>query len=276
MAVAKGDSLPVGTLREAAPYLRRPFTPDAVKWKVQTVFGGASGCLIVAYIDARLVIERLNAVIPDKWGASFRPIDGSKLIWCDLEVDDVIRSDVGESTKGMSKDLVSDALKRAAVHFGVGVSIYALPQVRWMAREVGDALRPQKVAQKDSLVLTDAGHKRLRAGYETWLEKVGVPKFGEPLDHGDVIGMFEGETQAEDVAPEPDLPDETPAKPLDDEKAKTQRAAIEAAYKRYLTVGGQTPKHRHESYVRSAASHDDLAKLLAFYEGEFNRLSGRG
>jgi hypothetical protein len=74
--------LPVDSLREAAPYLRRPFTPEAIKFKVQTVFGGASGCLVVAYIDARLVIERLNLVVPDMWEAHYEPIDGTKLAWC--------------------------------------------------------------------------------------------------------------------------------------------------------------------------------------------------
>jgi hypothetical protein len=48
--------LPVQTLAEAIPHLRRPFTPEAIRFKVQSVFkqqdGTPFGCLIVAYIDS--------------------------------------------------------------------------------------------------------------------------------------------------------------------------------------------------------------------------------
>ena len=38
-------ALPVGTLAEAVPLLRRPFTPQAVKFKVQATWDG--GALVV-------------------------------------------------------------------------------------------------------------------------------------------------------------------------------------------------------------------------------------
>src|SRR5690606_7091142 len=61
--------LPVATLAEAIPHLRRPFTPEAIRFKVQSVFKKQDGtpfaCLIVPYIDARLASERLNRVVPD-------------------------------------------------------------------------------------------------------------------------------------------------------------------------------------------------------------------
>jgi hypothetical protein len=116
MAALDRVRLPVETLAEAIPHLRRPFTPEAIRFKVQSVFKSKEsepvGCLIVAYIDARLASERLNRVIPGSWSAEYKPVDGSKMMWCRLTVDGVARTDVGESTKGMSKDLVSDALKR--------------------------------------------------------------------------------------------------------------------------------------------------------------------
>jgi hypothetical protein len=140
--------LPVSTLRDAIPHLRRPFTPEAIRFKVQSVFkqqdGTPSGCLIVAYIDQRLATERLNRVIPDKWSASFEPVAGTKLMWCRLTIDGVSRVDVGESPKGFSKDLVSDALKRAAVPFGVGVSCYALPQITINVSDARDRHRGRR------------------------------------------------------------------------------------------------------------------------------------
>lgn len=192
--MAKLDSrrLPVETLAEAIPHLRRPFTPEAIRFKVQSVFKGSdgpSGCLIVAYIDARLASERLNRVIPGGWKAVYAPVDGNpKLLWCHLKVDDVTRTDVGESTKGMSKDLVSDALKRAAVHFGVGVSCYALPQITLWLRDSHGRIEVRGKGEKQTIVLTEHGHAKLREGYARWLEEHGIDRFGPPLDHGDVLG----------------------------------------------------------------------------------------
>jgi hypothetical protein len=194
--------LPVSTLAEAIPHLRRPFTPEAIRFKVQSVFkqqdGTPFGCLIVAYIDQRLVTERLNRVIPDGWSATYEPIQGTKLMWCRLTVGGVTREDVGESPKGLSKDLVSDALKRAAVPFGVGVSCYALPQIRLTMDEALGRIEIRGKGDKRTIVLTEHGHAKLRDGYARWLEEHGRDRFGPPLDHGDVVGAtIEEEPEAE-------------------------------------------------------------------------------
>jgi hypothetical protein len=47
-------------------------------------------------------------------------------MWCDLTIDGITRSDVGE---GVGKALVSDSFKRAGVRFGIGVSLYAIPKM---------------------------------------------------------------------------------------------------------------------------------------------------
>src|SRR4051812_5372882 len=105
MAALDRERLPVLSLVKAIPHLRRPFTSEAIRFKVQSVFKEASGCLVVAYIDARLASERLNRVIPDSWSAEFKPVEGTKLMWCRLTIDGVARTDIGESPKGLSKDL---------------------------------------------------------------------------------------------------------------------------------------------------------------------------
>jgi Rad52/22 family double-strand break repair protein len=186
--------LPVDTLREAVPHLRRPFAPEAVKFRP---IGGGN---IVAYLDARLVTERLNAVIPDKWETRFELYPTQKQIECFLTVDGLTRSDVGSLGQSSQVDPVkagvSDALKRAAVHFGIGVSIYALKQVR-----VSDV----PGMSKDSKQINDAADAWLRKGYKAWLRGPGK-HFGEPLSHGDVEGAV-GDPEADPgsigEAPEP-------------------------------------------------------------------------
>lgn len=183
--------LPVNTLKDAAPHLRRPFTAAAVKWKVQTVLGENKGALIVGYIDARLVIERLNLVCPHLWFDAYEPTPKGNM-WCHLTVDGITRSDVGE---GIGKGLVSDALKRAAVHFGIGVPLYAIPSAKLWVGDKDSELRfnYKKVPEIDER--TDA---KLRARYDRWLKVHGIKAFGDPLDHGD-SDQSQGDHEVDDA-----------------------------------------------------------------------------
>ena len=175
--------LPVETLAEAAPYLRRPFTAEAIK------FRPVGGGLVVAYVDARLVGERLNAVIPNKWETRFEPYPGGKQIVCHLTVDGVTRSDVGTQGGGSNIDPVkvgfSDAFKRAGVHFGIAVSVYALRRTY-----ISDLPANGTTGDGKSKMITREGETWLRRGYRKWLVgegKDGNP-FGEALPHGDEEG----------------------------------------------------------------------------------------
>lgn len=174
--------LPVDSFKDAAPLLRQPFTPAAVKFKVQATWpkDNPDSALIVSYIDARLAVERLNKVCPHLWSDAYTPVD-AKTMWCHLTVDGVTRSDVGEGEK---KGLVSDALKRAAVKFGVGVSLYATTKIILSLKD--GHLKSVTASGKKSLALTPKGEQRCRDIYAQWLKEHGSKAFGEPLDHGDV------------------------------------------------------------------------------------------
>jgi hypothetical protein len=250
--------MPVESLREALPLLRRPFTPEAVKWKVQSAWAGNAGVTLVAYIDARLVIERLNAVVADEWQPEYKGGDGDTA-WCFLTIFGRTRCDIGKAS-GFEKEKakVSDSLKRAAVHFGVGVSVYSLPQVSWKNDGSHNGLREQ--GQKKTLVLTDAGRATLREGYAAWLERTGVPQFGEPIDHGDVAdaGGMEEEPEAEEFVPE------RPAA-LEDERAQELRASIEAAYEATREKGIDISTGKYQAWLQGAEhSHEELEKLLTY------------
>jgi hypothetical protein len=258
--------MPVESLREALPLLRRPFTPEAVKWKVQNVFKDATGAVLVAYIDARLVIERLNLVAAQEWTASYEPV-GDSGMWCHLHAFEVTRTDFG-SGSGFERDKarVSDSLKRAAVHFGIGVSVYALPQVTVWANKAGDRLERREVwdakakAKKPTLVLTPDGHAWLREAYRERLQDPEgfLKAFGEPLDHGDVAdaGGMEDEPVAEEFVAE------RPA-PLEDDRAKQ---LIEDLSAEYLKVDKEkVPPGKYQAWLGDAAhSHAELERLLTY------------
>lgn len=176
------SDFPVTTFAEAAPLLRRPFAPEAIKFRL------AGSGLILAYIDARVVIERLNAVIPN-WSTTFEPYPGGKQIICHLTIDGLTRSDVGTQSSGPNVDPVkggySDALKRAAVHFGVGVSVYAIKQIHVSDLPAGSITKNAK--GKDEI--SPKGHEALRKGYRKWTEREStIRDFGEVLSHGDEEG----------------------------------------------------------------------------------------
>ena len=172
------------SLDDAIAELRRPFTAAAIKWKIQA--GNQRRVIVVYYLDARLVSERLNAVVGGDWTFDF-PMPVQSPLRVDLTVLGVTRSDVGEAGSGpqgkSAKAIVSDALKRAAVHFGVGASVYAIPKlelsgdandgyVRWW---VPDA------PKKPQPFLQPKGDDAARAHYEAWLEPL-KRELGSVLD----------------------------------------------------------------------------------------------
>jgi hypothetical protein len=115
--------------------LAAPFQPKAIKWKPGRVSGNRAQA--IAYIDARMVEDRLDEVLGiDGWKDSYEAL--AEGVICKLSIrlpgtdEWVERWDVGgESGQPDAGDRIkaafSDALKRAAVKFGVGRYLYTLP-----------------------------------------------------------------------------------------------------------------------------------------------------
>lgn len=133
--MAKAKEQEISPAERIRRQLRNPFPVGEVKWKPQTVKG--EWALVVAYIDARAVMDRLDGVLGlDGWRESYTVhADGS--VCCRLEIriggEWTPREDVGgQSEQSGEHDRVkaafSDALKRAAVKFGVGRYLYHLPK----------------------------------------------------------------------------------------------------------------------------------------------------
>jgi hypothetical protein len=118
-------------IREA---LAEPFPLDDVKWKPQTVVGNRA--LAICYVDARAIMDRLDSVVGvDGWQDTYEMLpDGS--VVCKLRVrlgEWIEKSDIGgqsdqQDEHDQHKAAFSDALKRAAVKFGIGRYLYRLPK----------------------------------------------------------------------------------------------------------------------------------------------------
>lgn len=175
--------------------LRRPFPADDVKYKIQTVFNQNKGAVAVAYVDARHVQERLNNFAKGEWSNKFREVYQERVeggnhvvneivaVECTITIQQYSHSDVGsfdnvnEKSHGL-KAVYSDAFKRAAVHFGVAVSLYDLPTM-FLNGDDGE-IKYNKSSGKP-VGVEKKGETKLRSVYQTWLEEIGEDKFGEPM-----------------------------------------------------------------------------------------------
>jgi hypothetical protein len=118
--------------------LSAPFDPKEVKFKPQVVQGNRA--LALGYVDARVIQDRLDEVLGvEGWQDEYECLpDGSVICRLRLRIGDewVTKMDVGgpsEQPDGgdRMKAAFSDALKRAAVKFGVGRYLYRLP-AQWV------------------------------------------------------------------------------------------------------------------------------------------------
>lgn len=116
--------------------LAEPFKASEVKWKPQSVKGNRA--LAICYVDCRVVQDRLDDVLGvENWQDSYDIVpDGSVVCRLSLKIGGewITKTDVGSPSEQPDggdrlKAAFSDALKRAAVKFGVGRYIYRLPNV---------------------------------------------------------------------------------------------------------------------------------------------------
>lgn len=111
--------------------LAEPFPPDAVSWRVGATNSEKTKGLALAYIDARDVMARLDEVCgPANWQDEYTETPKGRVlcrigIRCGTEW--VWKTDgAGDSDVEADKGAISDALKRAAVKWGVGRYLYSL------------------------------------------------------------------------------------------------------------------------------------------------------
>jgi hypothetical protein len=114
--------------------LAAPFDPREVKFKPGAVSGNRA--LALPYVDARVVQDRLDDVLGlENWQDTYTPLPDCGVVCelrCRIGGEWIMKTDVGcpsEQPDGGDrlKAAFSDALKRAAVKFGIGRYLYRLP-----------------------------------------------------------------------------------------------------------------------------------------------------
>jgi hypothetical protein len=111
--------------------IHNPITPKEIEWRVQSAKDGKM--IIVPYITNRCVQQRFDAAFGcESWTSEFREIQNGFI--CRLTVlykgNTIYREDgASKTTIEPEKGGISDAMKRAAVQFGLGRSLYDYPRV---------------------------------------------------------------------------------------------------------------------------------------------------
>src|SRR5262249_5433521 len=134
-AVAKPIPTEPNEIKRITQALAAHFDSGEVRFKPQLVKGNRA--MAIAYIDARAIQDRLDEVLGvENWQDEYTPLDdGSVICKLRLKIGDewVTKMDVGSPSEQPDggdrlKAAFSDALKRAAVKFGIGRYLYRLPQ----------------------------------------------------------------------------------------------------------------------------------------------------
>lgn len=147
------------------------------RWRVGQVTKDKKKCSVLAYVDARDVMDKLDQVLgPDNWTKEYKVI--GEVLYCGIGVrfteggDFIWKWDVGsESNIEKEKGEASDAFKRAAVNFGVGRFLYALdsPYIAYSEEKKGP--------------VDDSGNKiwDVSAHVNALMVKKNKPKKAEPV-----------------------------------------------------------------------------------------------
>lgn len=143
--------------------LKKPFPEMATHWRVGSTnkksqekktgdkYAKATKGLPLAYIDARDVMDRLDFIFGvDGWADEYVETQSGRII-CTLTCrmgDEIVAKSDGAGNTGTEgeKGAISDALKRAAVKFGIGRYLYGL-KAEWVDLDEWGKFTPPKIPQ---------------------------------------------------------------------------------------------------------------------------------
>jgi hypothetical protein len=159
--------------------LSQPFPAKDVEWRIQKKSKDGRKALVIAYHDARTVMDVLDrAVGPSNWQDSYRAGASGGVI-CRLEVrfdgEWIAKEDGAENTNVEAiKGGISDAFKRAGVKWGIGRYLYDVPAT-WvnLKNEYGDFDPPRLPPW--ALPSGDTSQARTQAGEPVDTETGEIP-----------------------------------------------------------------------------------------------------
>lgn len=148
--------------------LKEPFDIDKISWRVGATNKEKTKGIALAYIDARDVMERLDEVCGvENWQCTYSHA-GQKTI-CDLSIringEWITKSGgAGDTQIEAEKGAISDAMKRAAVLWGIGRYLYDCPNVWVELDQYKKIANPEDPRLEGALKKAAAGVRPINIG----------------------------------------------------------------------------------------------------------------
>lgn len=156
------------TAQDMFDALCMPFAAEEIDWRIGSTTADKSKGMALAYMDARAVMDRLDGVCgPDGWQCNYTQAPGNSII-CNIGVrmpsgEWIWKADgAGATDVEGEKGMMSDALKRASVRWGVGRYLYEMKSP-WVAIE----------ARGKSYFIPEASRKDLDKVHEDFCTSAG-------------------------------------------------------------------------------------------------------
>lgn len=137
--------------------LAAAFPPENISWRVGSTTADKKKGMALAFIDARDVMERLDTVCgAANWQDRYEFHGARTLCYLSIRIDGewITKADgAGDSDVEAEKGAISDALKRAAVKWGIGRYLYDLASP-WV--EIEQAGRSYRIKESEKRKLANA------------------------------------------------------------------------------------------------------------------------
>lgn len=128
--------------------LHYPFPAAEIEWRVGSTNSDKTSGLALAYLTARHVMERLDEVCgAENWQDRYEFHGARTICYLSIRIGDewVTKADgAGDSDVEAEKGAISDALKRAAVKWGIGRYLYDLGNIWVDLEQAGRSVRIKK------------------------------------------------------------------------------------------------------------------------------------
>lgn len=128
--------------------LNKPFPAAEIEWRVGSTNGDKTSGLALAYLTARHVMDRLDDVCGSaNWQDRYEFHGARTICYLSIRINDewVTKADgAGDSDVEAEKGAISDALKRAAVKWGIGRYLYDLGNIWVDVEPAGRSVRIKK------------------------------------------------------------------------------------------------------------------------------------
>lgn len=107
-----------------------PFPNNEIEWRLGSTNSDKTSGIALAYLTARHVMDRLDSTVgPENWQDKYEHHGARTMCYLSLRIDGewITKADgAGDSDVEAEKGAISDALKRAAVKWGIGRYLYDL------------------------------------------------------------------------------------------------------------------------------------------------------